>query len=60
MVSSVIADIDYDSKTGITTVVFVSGKSYDYTSIPEDVVNEWKNASSLGEFFNSRIKGQYK
>lgn len=58
--SSVIADIDYDSKTGITTVVFISGKSYEYTSIPEDVVNEWKNASSLGEFFNSRIKGQYK
>ena len=58
--SSVIANIDYDPKTGITTVVFVSGKSYDYTSIPEDVVNEWKNASSLGEFFNSRIKGQYK
>lgn len=36
--SSVIADIDYDSKTGITTVVFISGKSYEYTSSSEGVI----------------------
>ncbi len=57
--SSVIASINYDSKTGVTRVVFVSGRIYDYTSIPEHIVEEWKNASSLGTYFNQNIKGQY-
>ena len=58
--SSVIASVDYDSKTGITTVVFVSGLSYEYTSIPEHVVREWQKSSSLGTYFNQNIKGQYR
>lgn len=57
--SSVIASINYNSKTRITRVVFVSGKIYDYRSIPEHIVEEWKNSSSLGTYFNQNIKGQY-
>ncbi len=57
--SSVISSIDYNSKTKITTVVFVNGTSYDYTSVPESIVNEWQQSSSWGTYFNQYIKGQY-
>ncbi len=57
--SSVIRSINYNEDTRITTVVFVSGKSYDYNSIPYEIVKEWKNASSLGSYFNQNIKGVF-
>ena len=57
--SSVIADIRYNPTTGVTTVDFVNGNTYDYTTIPENIVEEWKNAPSLGKYFNQHIKGKY-
>ena len=44
---------------GVLTLKFRgSGKTYTY-NVPESVWEDMKNADSLGNFYNSRIKGKY-
>jgi len=57
--SSVIHRMHYDPKKQVLTIVYVSGKVYDYKGVPEKVYEEMKTAFSKGEFLNYHIKGKY-
>lgn len=60
MPSTVIADIDYDAETRVLAVTFVpTGQRYIYADVPEDLVEEFRSASSQGRFFNLRIRDQF-
>ena len=56
--SSLVTRIIYDKKNSYL-LVQLGNTFYHYCSIPEAVVSSWINASSLGEYYNSRVKGSY-
>jgi len=56
--SSCIAAIGYDGHT--LTILFHSGKSYDYRTVPHHVVMGLFQASSIGAYYNRFIRGKYK
>lgn len=41
-------------------VVSLKGTYYGYCSIPASTVRQWRASSSLGRFYNQRIKGRYR
>lgn len=57
--STAIASATYDKDTQELVVVFTSGKSYSFDGIPPDLWEEMKVARSIGQFYNSRIRGVY-
>jgi len=59
MPSSVIAQMEYNRKTRVLRIVFVSGKTYDYLEVPETVFWQIRSAPSKGVFFNQEIKPYY-
>jgi hypothetical protein len=60
MPSTVIASFHYSTEKKILTVIFTTGKVYDYLKVPEDVYSQMKNSFSKGIYFNEYIKGKYK
>ncbi len=60
MPSSVIAAIHYEPAAKTLLVRYLSGASYIYKNVPEEVYEEMKGAFSKGTFLNKRIKGHYK
>jgi hypothetical protein len=56
--SSLVQDIYYDNPNNYL-LVSLNGTYYHYCGIPENVVSSWVNASSLGRFYGSYIKGNY-
>ena len=56
--SSLIRRLCYD-KAESYVIVNLNGSNYDYCEVPESLVNEWMNATSMGKFFNSRVKGGF-
>ncbi|MBP5582153.1 MAG: KTSC domain-containing protein, partial [Ruminococcus sp.] len=57
--SSMFSGASYDPSTHTLKLKFRgSGKTYTY-NVPESVWEDMKNADSLGNFYNSRIKGKY-
>jgi lysyl-tRNA synthetase class 2 len=60
MPSSVIADIDYDTKGRRLVVTFTTGRVYEYFDVPAEVVTAFRIALSKGIFFNARIRDQYR
>lgn len=56
--SSVVKRLCYDTKEQYV-VVNLSGTYYHYCEVPKDVVREWRNAESLGRYYNQHIKGRY-
>ena len=59
MPSSVIRKFEYDPQAHKLAVTFVSGKSYTYLGVPEDVAQDFRRAFSKGEFFNEAIRDHY-
>lgn len=59
MPSSVIASFDYDDEHAKLTVVFVTGRVYEYFAVPANVVADFERAASKGTFFNMRIRDHY-
>jgi len=59
MPSSVIRRFDYDPGDHKLAVTFVSGKRYAYLGVPEEVAQDFRKASSKGEFFNDAIRDHY-
>ena len=59
MPSTVIASIEYDTKTNDLTIGFVSGLVYVYLNVPEEVYKEFKNYREKGVYFNRHIKNKY-
>ena len=60
MPSSVIRHYRYDPADHHLDLVFVSGKHYRYHDVPEETYREMRQAFSTGEFFNARIRDQYR
>lgn len=59
LASSNIGGIHYDVNTQTLTVEFKSGSRYAYHGVPADVVQDFENAGSPGQFFASDIKDTY-
>ena len=60
MPSSVIRAYRYDPADRHLDLVFVSGKRYRYHDVPEETYQDMRRAFSTGEFFNARIRDQYR
>lgn len=58
--SSNIQQISYDPKEQILTVWFHSGAVYMYSDVPMDLFQEMMKADSIGKFFHSRIRSEFK
>lgn len=59
MPSTVIAGYTYNADAKILSVLFVSGKIYDYKDVPEDVYTAMRASRSKGIFFNRNIRDVY-
>ena len=44
---------------GTLKIMFVSGRTYEFSDVPETVIHNMEKAVSAGEFFNQNIKGKY-
>lgn len=60
MQSSVIESFDYDPIEKHLDVRFVSGRRYRYHDVPEYLVLDLERAASKGEFFNERVRDQFR
>ncbi|MDD4527548.1 MAG: KTSC domain-containing protein [Candidatus Margulisbacteria bacterium] len=58
--SSNVAKIGYEESTNTLRVEFLDGSLYDYSGVPQPEFYNLKNASSVGGYLNSNIKGVYK
>ena len=57
--SSNVEAIGYDGDAWELHVQFVSGRSYVYYEVPQDVFDAFMSATSKGSFLNRKIKGVY-
>jgi KTSC domain len=57
--SSALASAQYDDQTEELTLTFVSGRSYTYENVPEDIYEKLLQSSSPGSFYAFNIKDQY-
>jgi hypothetical protein len=58
--SSMIASLGYDANISTLEVEFNSGAVWQYYEVSETVYYDMLNSGSLGKFFHSNIKGQYR
>jgi hypothetical protein len=59
-VNSSTADaLGYDETKKILRVWFTTGNIYDYAGVSKTKFKNLLNASSIGEYFNKKIKGFY-
>ncbi len=40
-------------------IVNLTGTYYHYCEVPQNVVNAWRAAESMGQFYNAAVKGRY-
>lgn len=59
MPSTVIASYDYDPGTATLTVKFVSGLTYEYLKVPEEIYQAFKNFREKGVYLNKHIKNKF-
>ncbi|MBO9153338.1 KTSC domain-containing protein [Chitinophaga sp. GCM10012297] len=59
MPSSVIKYFRYDPRTAVLKITFVTGKVYEYLSVPQEIYNNMKEAFSKGQFFNKHIRDHF-
>jgi lysyl-tRNA synthetase class 2 len=60
MPSSVIRSYRYDPLRHRLELVFVSGRRYRYHDVLEETFHGMRQAFSKGEFFNARIRDQFR
>lgn len=58
--SSVIARVEYDPLTQTLEVEFHTGRVYQYFEVPPAVIDELRNADSMGRYFNYEIRPHYR
>jgi hypothetical protein len=58
--SSNIASIGYNASTLTLEVEFRDGSIYQYFDVPENVYQEFMQASSKGQFLHANIKNNYR
>ena len=56
--SSFIERLCYDSKEQYV-IVSLKGTYYHYCEVPPSNVADWKQADSMGQYYNAQIKGQF-
>ena len=49
----------YGYEDGVLEIHFTSGGIYRYSGVPWEVVEQFRNAQSIGSFFYSAIRAQY-
>jgi hypothetical protein len=58
--SSAIAEVGYDPETKVLEVGFPSKAVWRYADVPQEVFDKFMRAESLGRFFASDIRANYK
>jgi hypothetical protein len=58
--SSMITGLAYDASEELLEIEFKNGKTYRYSSVPEDVYRDFVSASSAGDFFLKNIRSRYR
>ncbi len=59
MPSTALTDSYYNENSGILTITYISGAVYNYLRVPKSVYDEFKAATSKGQFVNFQIKPNY-
>jgi KTSC domain len=59
MPSASIRDYYYDDATGVLTVIFVTGRRYDYLDVPPEVFEAFALSGSKGGYFNAEIRDRF-
>lgn len=59
MPSTAIRLISYDDTTQRLSVTFVTGRSYIYENVPEQIHRDFLMAESKGRYFNENIRDLY-
>jgi len=59
MPSLVIAKSTYDKEHSRLTIVFTTGRVYEYSMVPPSVIADFSAARSQGAFFNRNIRDKY-
>jgi len=57
--SSWIDTIEYDAHEDVAVMNLKDGSSYEYKSVSEDIVTEWNDAESQGEYFVNHIRSNH-
>ncbi len=57
--SRAVEAIGYDASARRMRVRFTGRREYDFCDVPKDVFLEFLGASSKGDFYNKRIRGNY-
>ena len=57
--SSAISHIGYDKDTKQMKITFKGSGTYDYCGVPENVFNDFLNASSIGIYHSKYIRDKY-
>ncbi|MDL2345444.1 KTSC domain-containing protein [Deinococcus sp. MIMF12] len=57
--SSMMSHVGYDAGTQTLTILFHSGKRYEYSGVPPEVYAELRTADSAGSYFREEIDGCY-
>lgn len=58
--SSNISEIGYDEGQRILEVLFSNGTVYQYFDVPPQIFRELMQASSIGQYLNANIKGNFR
>ena len=56
--SSLVKRLCYDAEQEYV-IVNLTGTYYHYCEVPQNVVNAWRAAQSMGQFYNAAVKGHY-
>lgn len=59
MPSTVIRRFVYDEMKGDLWVEFTTGRKYVYSEVPREVADALRGAFAKGDYFNSRIRGEF-
>jgi hypothetical protein len=57
--SSTLTTITYDSRQEVLQLQFRDGSLYSYAGIPKAIYDALLRAPSKGQYFNSKIRGQF-
>ncbi len=57
--SSALSSCSYNDETQELTVVFTGGRSYVFEGVEQPVYDGLRDDPSPGNYYNTRIKGQY-
>ena len=56
--SSVVNRLCYDSKEQYV-IVKLKATYYHYCEVPASIIDNWRNADSMGRYYNANLKGRY-